>query len=111
VIGGFYWIALRNASVGSSIFVGDSGLQFITLFSLVIAIILFGLTEVLQGRELAALLGGISGYILGRSSRGTQASGVRPSAESEEEPAGGPAGRASGEDANQGAVARKVADR
>ena len=37
-----------------------------TLFSLVIAIILFGITEILQAKELSALLGGISGYILGR---------------------------------------------
>ena len=48
VIGGFYWIVAKNPAVGRSIFVGDAGLQFITLFSLVIAIILFGLTEVLQ---------------------------------------------------------------
>lgn len=67
VIAGFYWILARHHSVRSSIFAGDAGLQFITLFALIIAIILFGLTEILQGRELAALLGGISGYILGRS--------------------------------------------
>jgi hypothetical protein len=67
VIAGFYWIVGRHHSVRSSIFAGDAGLQFITLFALIIAIILFGLTEILQGRELAALLGGISGYILGRS--------------------------------------------
>lgn len=68
VILGFYWMAWKDSKVRASIFSGDAGLQFITLFSLVIAIILFGLTEVLGGRELAALLGGISGYILGRSS-------------------------------------------
>ncbi len=43
-----------------------NGLQFITLFSLVIAIILFGVLGILEGRELAAILSGISGYILGR---------------------------------------------
>ena len=31
-----------------------------------IAIILFGITNILEGRELAALLGGLSGYILGK---------------------------------------------
>ena len=31
-----------------------------------IAIILFGITNILAGKELAALLGGLSGYILGR---------------------------------------------
>ncbi len=40
---------------------GQSGIQFLTLFSLVIAIILFGI----KGKELAALLGGLSGYIFG----------------------------------------------
>ena len=43
-----------------------NGLQFITLFSLVIAIILFGVLGILEGRELAAILSGISGYILGK---------------------------------------------
>jgi hypothetical protein len=47
-----------------------AGLQFITLFSLIIAIILFGVMNILEGRELAALLGGLSGYILGRSNLG-----------------------------------------
>lgn len=39
---------------------GQSGIQFLTLFSLVIAIILFGITGILKGKELAALLGGLS---------------------------------------------------
>ena len=69
IIGGFFWVAIADASVRATIFGGESGLQFITLFALVLAIIFFGLIEVLQGRELAALLGGISGYILGRSGR------------------------------------------
>ncbi|MCW3122370.1 MAG: hypothetical protein JWQ38_1862 [Flavipsychrobacter sp.] len=43
-----------------------NGLQFITLFCLIIAIILFGVLGVLEGRELAAILSGISGYILGK---------------------------------------------
>jgi hypothetical protein len=34
----------------------------------VIAIILFGITGILEGKELSALLGGLSGYILGRTS-------------------------------------------
>lgn len=48
------------------IFRGQAGIQFITLFSVVIAIILFGILGILEGKELAALLGGLSGYILGR---------------------------------------------
>jgi hypothetical protein len=70
VIVGFFWIAWSSHRVRTAIFAGDSGIQFVTLFSLVIAIILFGILKILEGRELSALLGGISGYILGRSSDG-----------------------------------------
>jgi membrane-associated HD superfamily phosphohydrolase len=42
------------------------GLQFITLFVLIIAIILFGILSILGSSELAAILSGISGYILGK---------------------------------------------
>ena len=68
VIVGFFVIAYRDDEIRKTIFSGDSGLQFITIFSIIIAIILFGITEVLGGKELSALIGGISGYILGRSS-------------------------------------------
>ena len=68
VIVGFFIIAYRDDEIRKTIFSGDSGLQFITIFSIIIAIILFGITEVLGGKELSALIGGISGYILGRSS-------------------------------------------
>jgi hypothetical protein len=66
VIIGFFFVALYDEKVRTSIFSNESGIQFITLFSLVIAIILFGIVNILEGRELAALLGGLSGYILGR---------------------------------------------
>lgn len=66
VILGFFVVSWRDETVRRAIFSGQSGIQFLTLFSLVIAIILFGITEVLEGKELAALLGGLSGYILGR---------------------------------------------
>lgn len=66
VIIGFFIIAFRDDAVRRAIFSGQSGIQFLTLFSLVIAIILFGITGILEGKELAALLGGLSGYILGR---------------------------------------------
>src|SRR5271166_1418734 len=75
VIAGFFAVALYDEKVRASIFSNESGIQFITLFSLVIAIILFGIVNVLEGRELAALLGGLSGYILGR---GTGAGGAPP---------------------------------
>ena len=73
VIVGFFWLAFADKRVRRTIFAGEAGIQFITLFSLVIAIILFGITGILGDKELSALLGGLSGYILGRSmhTRGT----------------------------------------
>ncbi len=68
VILGFFGIAFRSEKVRDAIFSGESGIQFVTLFSLVIAIILFGVLGILEGKELSALLGGLSGYILGRGS-------------------------------------------
>lgn len=68
VILGFFVMAYRDGVVRQAIFSGQTGLQFVTLFSIVIAIILFGITGILEDKELAALLGGLSGYILGRSS-------------------------------------------
>ncbi len=65
----FFIFASRSGSM-REILRDDRGLQFITLFSLVIAITLFGLLNILEGKELAALLGGLSGYILGRSNLG-----------------------------------------
>lgn len=66
VMVGFFVIAWKDDAVRRAIFGGAAGIQFVTLFSLVIAIILFGITGILEGKELAALLGGLSGYILGR---------------------------------------------
>jgi presenilin-like A22 family membrane protease len=74
VIFGFFVVALRDETVRREIFAGQAGIQFITLFSLVIAIILFGITDILEGKELSALLGGLSGYILGRSTATRQSS-------------------------------------
>lgn len=68
VIAGFFWLSNKDESMRRAIFSGQAGMQFLTLFSIVIAIILFGITSILESKELAALLGGLSGYILGRSS-------------------------------------------
>jgi hypothetical protein len=77
VMVGFFFIAWKDETIRRTIFGGAAGIQFVTLFSLVIAIILFGITGILEGRELSALLGGLSGYILGRgtgrSATGSQA--------------------------------------
>jgi len=64
----FFLLALWDSNMREVVFSAEAGIQFVTLFSLVIAIILFGITGILEGKELSALLGGISGYILGRSS-------------------------------------------
>jgi hypothetical protein len=66
---GFFVVGSRSGSM-RDILRNDRGLQFITLFSLVIAITMFGLLNILEGKELSALLGGLSGYILGRSNLG-----------------------------------------
>jgi hypothetical protein len=67
VILGFFLVATVDQKVRQRIFSGQAGIQFVTLFSIVIAIILFGITNVLEGKELSALIGGLSGYILGRA--------------------------------------------
>ena len=69
VIIGFFVLAFKDEIMRRAIFSGETGIQFLTLFSVVIAIILFGIINILEGKELAALLGGLSGYILGRTSQ------------------------------------------
>lgn len=67
LLGIFYYVIKRDEQARKVIFGGETGIQFIALFSIIIAIILFGLTGVLEGKELAALLGSVAGYILGRT--------------------------------------------
>jgi hypothetical protein len=66
VIIGFFGIAWSNDEIKKTIFANEAGIQFITVFSIVIAVILFGIIGVLESKELSALLGGLSGYILGK---------------------------------------------
>jgi hypothetical protein len=69
VICAFFVLAYRDRE--NKFFVNpDIGLQFVTLFSIIIAIILFGVLDILQAKELSALLGGLAGYILGRGTLG-----------------------------------------
>lgn len=79
VILGFFLIILfaKRENTAGQIFSGQHGLQFITLFSLVISIAMFGVLGILEGKELAALLGAISGYVLGRVSAGEVQSAMR----------------------------------
>lgn len=65
----FYIVYKRSDNDLSKDLLSGNGLQFITLFVLIIAVILFGILNILQSSELAAILSGISGYILGK---GTQ---------------------------------------
>jgi small-conductance mechanosensitive channel len=44
---GFFILAGIDQKMRQAIFSGDAGIQFLTLFSLVIAIILFGITGIL----------------------------------------------------------------
>lgn len=88
VIIGFFGIAFYSKEVRDTIFTSESGIQFVTLFSLVIAIILFGVLKILEGKELAALLGGLSGYILGRGSDRVK-SVTRAEASQPEQPSAG----------------------
>jgi uncharacterized BrkB/YihY/UPF0761 family membrane protein len=67
VIVGFFVIAGSNNEIKKIIIANEAGIQFVTVFSIVIAIILFGIIGVLESKELSALLGGLSGYILGKS--------------------------------------------
>ncbi len=66
----FIAVVIRSPKNIADYFFSDTGLQFITLFVLIIAIILFGILKILEGRELAAILSGIAGYILGKSKGG-----------------------------------------
>jgi len=66
----FFLIMLKrsDATLSKRFLSGGAGLQFITVFVLIIAVILFGILNVLGGSELAAILSGISGYVLGKGS-------------------------------------------
>lgn len=67
----FFWIIYKRSDKSlAKAMLTDSGLQFITVFILIIAIILFGILSVIGGSELAAILSGISGYILGKGGQG-----------------------------------------
>jgi hypothetical protein len=79
----FFWIIFKRSDASlSKHLLSSSGLQFITVFILIIAIVLFGILNVLGGSELAAILSGISGYILGKGGNGTAETSAKPKSES-----------------------------
>jgi len=88
VVGGFFFIAYRKDGIAAKIFGGEMGMQFVTLFLIVIAIILFGIMGTLEGKELAALLGGLSGYILGKTGFKREEPASAPNAVPNLEPGG-----------------------
>lgn len=94
VIVGFYWVIGKRPQIIDEIFSNDSGIQFITIFSIVIAVILFGIIGVLEGKELSALLGGLSGFILGRNAAKSAAAKPADIADQPERPVQPPAGAA-----------------
>lgn len=59
VVGGFYVIAWYKDGIATKIFGGEMGMQFVTLFLIVIAIILFGIMGTLEGREPSGAAGRI----------------------------------------------------
>jgi hypothetical protein len=65
ILVGFFWTVHRYESVRNEVFQGSVGLQFVTLFTVVIAIFLFGIFGKLEGKELAGILGTLCGVILG----------------------------------------------
>jgi len=62
----FFLLYKKTGDDLSKELIGPTGLQFITLFVLIIAVILFGILGILERSELSAILSGISGYILGK---------------------------------------------
>lgn len=74
----FFKVTHQDAAVRQAVFSAQSGIQFLTLFCLVIAIFIFGIAGILEGKELSALLGGLSGYILGRVTQSGGAPAATP---------------------------------
>jgi len=66
---GYLVIAGLDPSVRLKLFSPPTALQMLTLFSVIIAIILFGITGVMDERSLSALLGSLIGFILGKFSQ------------------------------------------
>jgi hypothetical protein len=71
LLGFFLIIAFKSDKNIGRQFLGDSGLQFVTMFVLIIAVILFGILGILEAKELTAILSGVSGYILGKGAKST----------------------------------------
>ncbi|NRA11841.1 MAG: hypothetical protein HRT57_07800, partial [Crocinitomicaceae bacterium] len=72
LVGFFSIIAFKSDKNIERAFLGDSGLMFVTMFVLIIAVILFGILGILgilEVKELTAILSGVSGYILARGAK------------------------------------------
>lgn len=62
----FFFLFRKSSSDIGNDFLNGNGLQFIALFAIIISTILFGILGILEGKELAAILSGIAGFILGK---------------------------------------------
>ena len=62
----FYFLFRKSSAEIGNDFLNGNGLQFIALFAIIISTILFGILGILEGKELAAILSGIAGFILGK---------------------------------------------
>jgi len=103
----FFLVIYKKSDGGiATLLLSDGGLQFVTIFVLIIAIILFGILSILEGRELAAILSGIAGYILGRSSQLKAASETRQESTAAPPPGGNAGAERTGgtEPAHPGAI-------
>jgi len=80
----FFLIYIKSESHIAVELLSGTGLQFITIFILIISITLFGILGILEGRELAAILSGISGYILGRGIKSVKDSNKKKSEENKD---------------------------
>lgn len=79
IILSFFLILFKsNSKETATLLMGESGLQFITLFSLIISIILFGVLNILEGKELAAIISAIAGFILGKYNPGKNTDQIPP---------------------------------
>lgn len=62
----FYTMLARGKAEDVARLIGFTGLQFITLFAVIICLVIFGILSMIPGSELASILSAISGFILGK---------------------------------------------
>ena len=67
LLAGFFGLLLfKSDTTIARDFLSGSGLQFMALFALILCIAMFGVLKIIDGKELATMLSGIAGFILGK---------------------------------------------